>query len=53
MLLYFIVWQINEMQEERKIGPRKGHKPFWRAPADGAIHNKITQFPISGPAAEV
>lgn len=52
MLLYFIVWQMNARWEERKIEPRKGREPFRAAPTDGAIHNEITQLPISGPAAE-
>lgn len=32
--------------------PWRGHEPFWRTPTDGAMHNEITQVPISGPAAE-
>lgn len=53
MFLYFIVWQTNAMWEERKIEPGKGHEPFWAAPTDGAMHNKMTQVPVSEPAAEV
>lgn len=48
MLLYFIVWQMNARWEERKIERGKGRQPSWAAPADGAIHNEITQLQFRG-----